>query len=232
VAAARAPVASQGRLAMTRHGHESYTVDPSTDDTAQNTVRDPDDTGAWAAVKRFATGAMKLPGQLLRPADTPEETALESSIGTGGHVATVLKRALIDPGVEASKKADEYTVAAAEHPELADNPVNGYKHMANMYRMGAAVPVIGPMAASMTDRFVNGDPYGAMTEGALVAGTPAMAKGAGRLLKSATGKALYPMADTMTRTPTGTGEITLSLASRPRKSRTSQKTRHRGQRWT
>lgn len=169
------------------------------------------DRGVLPALKRVGSGIAHLPGQLLDPENKDEyETAIDSGtslIPGMGRAAKALKRAFIDPSREAAKKRDYYDLVTAAKPEQADEPTAGSAHMSRMWQMATAVPVIGPMAGSLTERAVTGDPTGAGAEAAALVATPKVMEKAGGLAKKAAGKALYPMADRMMKTPTGTGDI-------------------------
>lgn len=136
-----------------------------------------------------------------------------AAVATGDPVNTgrLVNELAIEPHRQELQKAQEYELKAIAKPESADyDPsqgevmfANGSHSMAAMHRVGAGIPVVGPLAANLVDRYMGGDPTGAVTEAAGIVALPEVGKyGAGKL-KRAVGKAAYPMADRMIKTPEG-----------------------------
>lgn len=113
------------------------------------------------------------------PRDTDEQIEKEigfnpagigmPSIRVGGQLGLGLNRLLVQPMIEADNRADEYQRLADQqrasgNTEAAENFWNGTQHLANAWRMGAHVPLLGPLAASSTDRMVHGDFAGGLSE--------------------------------------------------------------------
>jgi hypothetical protein len=128
------------------------------------------DRGAAQGVKRGAKTLVHLPVDLVKtafmPPQNPEEQAIVDGHGGQGQMALALKRALLDPAVRQWALADSYDARAKNEDEYtANNAVTGTKHLANAHRIGAAVPLVGPMAADAVDRAVGqNDPHGALSE--------------------------------------------------------------------
>jgi hypothetical protein len=125
----------------------------------------PDDSGGWAGLKRVANQIIGAPSALYH-AFADEPTAAEggpNAYPMAGRVALGLKRIVADPMVAEHEKAKQYEAQAAQNPN-DNNIYNGPQHMANMHHIASAVPVVGPMAAGMVDRYLHGDKSGALTE--------------------------------------------------------------------
>jgi hypothetical protein len=133
----------------------------------------PNDTGFWAGLKRVGNQIAGMPSGVYHAfADDPKdvnESLTESLPLPGvpdvlpGRVKLALNRMIVDPMVHEREIAKQYEAQAAANPN--DNSIyNGPGHMANMHNMASVVPLVGPMAAGMVDRYLHGDKSGAVTE--------------------------------------------------------------------
>lgn len=140
------------------------------------------DSGVVAGLKRFGGQLLAMPGQVYHAfADDPrnaDEQAVSNSPFGQGRVALGVKRLIADP------MEHEHELAVAAHArarqlgqpqfgegsglgryfDFSNSPGAQADDEGNMHDWASIIPVVGPMAASMTERFVNDDKSGAATE--------------------------------------------------------------------
>lgn len=125
-----------------------------------------DDTGVLASLKRTGSSLVHLPGAIYdaftKPPQNDEEKQTLALSGPGG---LGLKRIIADPMIAQHIKAEQIRQAG------------GDPHMANMHDIASVVPVIGPMAGDITERYLNGDKSGAVTDLATAVAGPKIAEG-------------------------------------------------------
>lgn len=179
----------------------------------QETMVPQGDRGGIRGVGRAVMGLIKSPFDMAKASqtdDTQAEKQGRSAAGViGPELLTMYDRMVNQPMNEQANKADEMFALSREHPELDEGGrgwVSGPKHMGVMHAIGSGVPVIGPIAANLTERALGGDPSGAAAEGLTYAAAPEVGEAVkGKVLKVAK-KVAYPNAERMTKTPAG-GEV-------------------------
>jgi hypothetical protein len=141
------------------------------------------DTGVLASLKRTGAGLLSLPGQIYHAvADAPKNPDEEKSQTLQGPIGLAMKRLVTDPMAAEHQKAQELRAqAATQTDEQANNAYNGTNHLANMHDMASVVPVLGPLAAGMVNRYTGGggvtqDKSGAVTDLATMVAVPEIAK--------------------------------------------------------
>jgi hypothetical protein len=165
------------------------------------------DTGVMASLKRTGSALVHAPGAIWDaftkpPVDVQEEIA--SRMPVNGQtlppsIALGLHRLVIAPSVREWQKADEYQKQATGSTQapglkpgfdfgMGDTPQAKAQHLANMHRLAAIFPLIGPIAGDITERYISGDRSGAVTDvlGNMVA--PKIMEGAGKLGLAAVNK--------------------------------------------
>lgn len=131
------------------------------------------DTGVWSGLKRAASNVIGLPydvaHEVLSPPRTPEEVSLTAGTGSvpgGTPLVLGVKRLIVDPlQKEAALSRNMYKIADRTGNEDA-------RHLANMHAIASGVPVVGPIASDLTQRYLLGDKSGAITEGAAYIAAP------------------------------------------------------------
>lgn len=118
------------------------------------------DTGVFNAAKRVVKSIASFPGDVAieygRPAENPTESAIASA--PMGQALLAGKRLLIDPLQNEAQKARNLE-------EIAKRTGNqDAQHLSNMHAIASGVPVVGPLAANITERYLLGDKSGAATE--------------------------------------------------------------------
>lgn len=106
-------------------------------------------------VGRAATGLVQTPSAIFNPPQNASEVGLSagaSVVPGGAMTALALKRIVADPA------ADQYQKAKQE-------AANGNYFQAGGHGLAAALPVVGPFAASLGERAGQGDIAGALGEG-------------------------------------------------------------------
>lgn len=152
----------------------------------------PTDTGVWNGLKRAAGNLISLPGQVYHAvADEPrnQDEALTSEAGIPapfmtlkGRPALAAKRLLADPMIQQEERAKEY------YSKANNDPDSDAAHMGNMHTIASKVPIVGPVAGELTDRYLNGDKSGALAEGATYVAAPkVVGKVAGSVVDSVKG---------------------------------------------
>lgn len=125
-------------------------------------------------VKATGKNFINLPGNvwdaITKPAQDDNELnaaqLLQQAVTqSGGYIPTpvalALHRMVIAPMVKEQTTADAYRKVAEAHPEK-ENFYDGPTHMANMHQIAAFVPMLGPMAADITEHYLQGDKSGAV----------------------------------------------------------------------
>lgn len=157
------------------------------------------DTGVLAGLKRVGSSIIHMPGAIYDAATKPPQNADEEKASTlQGPVGLAMKRLIADPMAAEHAKAQELRAQAATQPDdQANNAYNGTNHLANMHDMASVVPVLGPMAAGIVNRYTGGggvqqDKSGAVTELAATIAAPKVLEkaasgvvGAGAAVKNA-----------------------------------------------
>lgn len=129
------------------------------------------ETGVWAGIKRGVSNIASLPGQVYHAvADDPRDVSEQFTSDRGGRLAVAAKRLLLDPQLDQERKAQEY------YSQANNDPDSQAAHMGNMHRIAAVVPVVGPIAGELTDRYLKGDKGGALAEGATYIAAPKVAE--------------------------------------------------------
>jgi hypothetical protein len=174
----------------------------------------PGDPGAWAGLKRAGSNLLHMPGQVWEALKTPPQNAEEERYeGLGGRGNLALKRLMVDPMLA------EHDKAVAAHAEarrlgepqfgegsgvgrffdLSGSPGAKADQAGNMHDIASVVPLAGPMAAGLVERFQSGDKSGAATELLANIAGPKVMEGAGRLgiagVNKAFPKVLPPVAE-------------------------------------
>lgn len=148
--------------------------------------------GAVAGVARAATNLVKAPGYIYSAVTdaprNPDEQAVADAANPVGyeggtvasHGALALKRLVLDPGEDAYDKGLEYEEKATN--EKDPRMKAALMDAAGSYKMAAFVPLVGPPAANMAERFEYGsdfenqgihpDPGGALAEGTTYGAAP------------------------------------------------------------
>lgn len=150
-----------------------------------------DDTGVMASLKRTGSGLLSMPGKVFdaftnSPANASEEAMQNTSPIPGVNLPSALnlglRRLVADPMAAEHQKAQDLRAQAAMQPDdQANNVYNGTNHLANMHDMASAVPVLGPLAAGIVNRFTGGggvqqDKAGAVTDLATAVAAPEAGK--------------------------------------------------------
>lgn len=150
-----------------------------------------DDTGVMASLKRTGSGLLSMPGKVFdaftnSPANASEEAMQNTSPIPGVNLPSALnlglRRLVADPMAAEHQKAQDLRAQAATQPDdQANNAYNGTNHLANMHDMASAVPVLGPLAAGIVNRFTGGggvqqDKAGAVTDLATAVAAPEAGK--------------------------------------------------------
>lgn len=122
-----------------------------------------EDSGALAGIKRGLSNIISLPASLYHAfADEPTEQE-KASVPTGvpgvpDRLGLAIDRLLIQPQVNTAAKADQET------PQPGDNNWNNATERAHMHKIGALIPVVGPIADNLAQRWLSGDKEGATAE--------------------------------------------------------------------
>lgn len=186
-----------------------------------NSEQKPPDTGAWAATKRFGSSVLHTPGAIFDaftrpPQDLEEEQGANILLsGSDNQLARQLSlglhRLIEKPMQEQAELADKYQRQATGGTEVPDTklgfdfslagrtPQEKFQHLANIHRLASVVPMVGPIAADITERFAGTgelprDPSGAVTELALNVAAPKVTEGLGKLGISSINKAVGKVA--------------------------------------
>lgn len=170
---AQAPAAASG--AAPQIDFSKYTA-PAPDKTA-------DDTGVLASLKRAGGGLIHLPGAIYDAVTKPPQNPDEEKTHTlGGPGALALQRLITDPMVAEHAKAQQaraaYDAMTSDQQNADRQNQTGNYHMANMHNIASAVPLIGPMSADITQRYLSGDKSGAVTDLATAIAGPKLTEGA------------------------------------------------------
>lgn len=152
------------------------------------------DTGVMASLKRTGSNLVHLPGAVLdaftKPPQNPQEQAASiMPVGAAGgatvlppSIALGLHRLIVAPMMAEADKAKQMRAdAQTQTSEQANNPYNGTEHLANMHQLASIFPVLGPVAADITQRYLTNDKSGAITDLATNVVAPKIAEGAGKL---------------------------------------------------
>lgn len=118
--------------------------------------------GAWEAAKNV----LRAPGDIVASA-APQTPAEAASFGAGGPLGmaasaakNVFQHTVVDPLQAHAEQSRRMTAIA----QTTGNP--DAQHLANMHAIASGVPILGPMAANLVQRWMLGDKYGALGEGA------------------------------------------------------------------
>jgi hypothetical protein len=150
-----------------------------------------DDTGVLASLKRLGGQIANTPSAVYHAfADDPRTPEEAKMAPMAGRVSLGLKRLIADPMIHEHEVAQQYDAQNAANPG-DNNSYNGAGHMANMHHIASAVPILGPLAAPIVDRYLHGDKSGAVTD---LAGNIA----AGAVLPKVAGKVLDKTARVVT----------------------------------
>jgi hypothetical protein len=151
------------------------------------------DSGVLSSLKRTGKGLANLPANLYKaittPAQTPEEIA---AVEHGGGLSLAINRLIGDPMLQQHEKAKQLRILADLQRMEGQGDPDYTNHLANMHDIGSAVPVVGPLAAGITDRYLSGDKSGAVTDLATVVAAPEAAKGAAKGVEAGA-KAAVPL---------------------------------------
>lgn len=148
------------------------------------------DSGVVASLKRTGSGIVHLPGAVWSAATTPPQNAAEQAVfdaadkvGQGTQALTFM-RLVAHPMAQEHIKAQQLRAKAAlektegqSGQDAATNFWTGTEHAANMHDIASVVPVVGPMAADIVQRYVSGDKSGAATDVATAVAGPKVAEG-------------------------------------------------------
>lgn len=132
----------------------------------------PEDTGVLAGAKRAVKNVATMPFSVAKdfttPPSTPEEASaadVASQYGIPKPLALGVFRTLVKPQMNEWQTANDYQKQADANPATANDFTDGAQHMSNMHRIASVVPLFGPIAANLAQRYVSGDKSGALTEG-------------------------------------------------------------------
>jgi hypothetical protein len=175
------------------------------------------DTGPTAAAKRFGSNIIHMPGAIFDaftrpPQDIFEEQAANSLLsGTDSQLIRQLSlglhRLIEKPMQDETEKADKYQKKATGSTNVPDTKLGfdfslsgktqeeKFQHLANIHRLASVIPMVGPMAGDITERFLGTgdqpyDPSGAATELALNIAAPKATEGLTKLGIGAVNKAV------------------------------------------
>jgi hypothetical protein len=126
-----------------------------------------------------------MPGDVVMSAapHTPQEAAAFDTSSPFGMAASAAKNAfqhiVVDP-MQQEAELSRSLASEAKAKGQADAWGTG-SHMANMHAIASGVPIVGPMAAQLVQRYLSGDRSGAVTElGGTIAAPEAMNEIMGR----------------------------------------------------
>jgi len=153
------------------------------------------DKGVVAALGRFGTGILNLPGNVKDAFTKPPQNAREQQVADetkdqdwlarkGTPVRLAIYRLIMAPMEREEKLADAYQTihnslpADQREKEKDFSNTESNLHKANLHRIASIAPLIGPLAADITEHYLQGDKSGAVTE--LLANI-----GAGKVMDSA-----------------------------------------------
>jgi hypothetical protein len=146
-----------------------------------------DEKGAVNQTVKTGTSLLKLPGAIwdafTRPPDQNDPDEVEAQ-KNGGAGAVAVHRLIVKPMKKEQEIAKAYDTIAQAHAkpgewESETNPVKRVlkwatsdapadevgrdaAHKANMHRIGSLVPLLGPMAADISEHYLQGDKSGAV----------------------------------------------------------------------
>lgn len=148
------------------------------------------DSGAGASLKRTGSNLVHLPGAVIDAFTTPPQNAEEKSamgMSGQGQFGLGLYRLVGHPMAQEHIKAQQLHAQSAlqqnegeSGKQASINFWNGTEHRANMHDIASFVPVVGPIAAGITERYDSGDKSGALTDLATAVATPEAAKLVGK----------------------------------------------------
>lgn len=143
------------------------------------------DSGVGASLKRTAGSIIHLPSAVIDAFSKEPQTEDEKfTLANSGYGGLGLSRLIAHPMAQEHIKAQQLRAQAQVEKgegqsgqQAATNFWTGTEHAANMHDIASVVPVVGPMAADIVQRYVSGDKSGAVTDlGTAVAG-PKVAEG-------------------------------------------------------
>lgn len=153
----------------------------------------PEDKGAFAGFKRALSNIVSLPVSVYHAfADDPKNAEEQQSAqqAFGGHLqplALGLDRMVVQPMQAEKQLAQKYDQAAANAPD--EQIAADFRDHAGAHRIASMVPLVGPIAGSLAERWNSGDQAGAAAELATYIAAPKLAEkgvsGAASLLPKA-----------------------------------------------
>jgi hypothetical protein len=140
----------------------------ATKQPTQPTVGQPlHNSSMWESVKNGISQIASMPSGIYHAfADDPRNAEEQQYVGNSKldrNVGLGIHRIIAEPMMHEWDVAKQYDQKAAQNPN-DNNAYNGPQHMANMHRIAAVVPILGPIAGGITDRYLNGDKTGAVTD--------------------------------------------------------------------
>src|SRR5579871_1598669 len=134
------------------------------------------DTGFLAGLGRVGSGIVHTPSAIYHAfTDPPRDEDEHVAAALQGHAGLGIHRLIAKPLQQEADLADQYQTAATGSTDVpplergfdfgfGNTPQERAQHLANMHRLASVVPVFGPLAGNLTERFVGGDKSGATAE--------------------------------------------------------------------